>query len=277
MILPEQIADFLSEKQRKKSRATADQYRFVLERVFLPWAQTAGLYEASDCTDKVMDKFQDHLLSRTLSVASVRTYVRGVRIFLNWCGVAAGRFESVSDPQRLRDTLSRDEIQRLEKAAKTERDRLIVRVLADTGVRISELLGMRLRDLRETHEHHTLIRVIGKGNKEREVTCPPDTFRRLRKLAMAGEGDYIFMGERGRLTKNGAEQMMRKLAERAKIGRRVWPHLLRHTYATQQLRKGTNLVTLQRQLGHTSLAMVTQVYAHTTPDDGYDELMKGLR
>ena len=286
-LLSDQVADFLSEKSRRKSQSTAEQYRFILERIFLPWAIAEGLYEVSDCTDKVMDRFQDSLLSRSLSVASVRTYIRGVRIFLNWSGVAAGRFEPVAEPQRLRDPLTKEEIKAVERKATSERDALIIRVLADTGIRISELLGLRLRDLREDgHTHHCFIRVIGKGNREREVGIPADTFRRLRKLAMGDSRIYekelepaIFRGRGGkRLTRNGAGQIIRRLAKEARIGRKVHAHLFRHGFITQQLRAGkVDLVTLQKHVGHKTLAMISQTYSHVTADDSYDRLMEGLK
>lgn len=294
ILLPDQIADFLSEKRRKKSAATYEQYHFILERIFLPWAETAGLYEAADCTDKVMDRFQDHLLSRnvnanaptnptvqkSLSVASVRTYIRGVRIFLNWTGVAKGRFESIGEPERLRDPLTRDEIRAVERKAKSERDALIIRVLADTGIRISELLGLRLRDLREDgRTHKCFIRVIGKGDREREVAIPADTFRRLRKLAMSDTTEFVFVGRgSARLTRNGAAHIIRRLAAEAGIKRRVHAHLFRHGFITQQIRAGkVDLVTLQKHVGHRTLAMISQTYSHVTADDSYDALMEGLK
>lgn len=296
--LERQIDSFLQEKQRlvdtrRLSRRTVEQYRHVLTTIWLPWANSEGLYEARDCTDAVMERFQDSLLARPrpLSVPSIRTYIRNVRVLLTWADVAPGRFRPIREPERLRDPLTREEIQKVEKAARSERDRLIVRALADTGVRISELLGLRLRDLREDgYAHHYFMRVIGKGDREREVGIPKELYRRLRALALVGGEEFIFCGGKGkaegddivyrggRLDKNAAEKVVKAMAKRAGIQRRVHPHLFRHGWITQQLRAGKmNLIDIQRHVGHRTLAMISQIYAHTTPNDSYEAMMAGMK
>ena len=290
--LIDQVADYLEEKRRKKSPATAEQYRAVLENIFLPWAEAQKITEAAQVNDKAMDRFTDWLKTRKHgkkqeppSTATLRTYVRAVRVFLSWADVPKGRYEPPAKPKRLRDIPSRQEIDAMERAALDERDRLIVRVLADTGIRVSELLGLRLEDLLEnTHDRQYFIRVIGKGDKQRDVAIEGKLFRRLKHYAEPQNTDFIFNGKRRRpngqvevLTKSGVEQLIRNLAKRAEITKRVYPHLMRHHYITHQIRKGTNLIVLQRQVGHSNLSQISETYAHVVSADGYAQLTGALK
>lgn len=282
------IAEFLEDKERKKSPATVDQYRFVLDKVFLPWAAERNLVLPEQITDKQMDAFTEHLKgrSRPLAAETLRTYVRATRVYLTWASVPKGRFEAPGRPRILRNVLSRDEIDRLEAATRDERDKLIVRVLADTGIRVSELTGLRGVDLREnSHDRQYFIKVGGKTG-EREVAVPPTLFRRLKAHASQIDAEqFIFEGKRRssetgayeRLTRSGVAQMLARLARTAKINKRIFPHLFRHSYATMMIRRGVNLIMIQKAMGHSTLAMVSQVYAHTTPGDGYDQIIAALK
>ena len=296
MSLRDKAADFLAEKRRLMRRgnlsaATVEQYRHVMESIWLPWCdEQRGLDDVADCTDDVLERFTDHLAAKTiqkrdgtmkrLSVVTVRTYIRAVRVFLTWAKAPKGDYRPPKEPRRLVDTLTRQEIDRMERAARDERDKLIVRVLGDTGIRISELLGLRPADLRaNAREHRYFIRVIGKGDKEREVAIPKETFERLKRLADHTRATTIFFARRGEgeMTHHAADKMMHRLAEQAGIGRRVTPHLFRHSYITNQIARGTNLEAIRRSVGHTSLAMIVGVYSHVTPDDTYDMLMAALK
>lgn len=289
--LPDEIADFLEEKARTKSEATAYQYGSVLERIFLPWARSAGISEAIQCDDNAMKKFQGSLEAKRngkgepLSKATLRTYIRAVRVFLTWADVPKGKYQGPrKEGKRLRDTLSGLEIDAMERAALDERDKLIIRVLGDSGVRVSELLGLRPEDLRESGRVYQ-IRVIGKGDDQRDVPIPPSTFRRLRNLAdhCPPNPGFIFVSRRLRhgrveqLTKSGVEQLVRHLAERAGINRRVWPHLFRHSYTTRLARQGVDMEAVRKALGHRSLTMILDVYSHVTAADANDAIMRALK
>src|ERR1700693_2467611 len=144
MKITEQVSEFLEEKRKQTrpkrlSPATISQYRFALEGVFLPWCAGEGIKEAAQVTDKAMDRFTDYLEDRDdrpLKAESVRTYVRAARLFLNWASVPKGNYQQPEGNPRdalKGKVLTRQKIDRMEEAAMDERDRLIVRVLADTG------------------------------------------------------------------------------------------------------------------------------------------------
>jgi integrase/recombinase XerD len=297
-VIADQVAEYLAAKQRlmrkgELSPATISQAQFALG-VFMPWADEAGIHEPEQVTAEAMERFEDYLRakpkrnSKPLSKETIRTYIRAARQFLKWAKAPMGDYKPPQKPsRRLLEVLSRQEIETLEKAALDERDRLIVRVLADTGIRVSELLGLRSTDLREnTHDRRYSMRVIGKGDKEREVPVPPLTFKRLKHYAEHGgpkDCEFIFCGKRRRhngqvepLTQSGVDQLVRNLATRAGM-RHVYPHLLRHSYATHMLSKNMNPVLLQKILGHSSLAMISQTYSHLVISDTYDAMIDALK
>jgi integrase/recombinase XerD len=120
------------------------------------------------------------------------------------------------------------------------------------------------------------------------VPISPTLARRLRRYAERGRpdatSDRLFLtlrrgrasGQLDALTESAVEQMIRNLAETASIKKRVYPHLLRHSFATEYLRRGGNPILLQQILGHSSLAMITQTYQQLTLVDAHDELMRLL-
>jgi integrase/recombinase XerD len=293
------IADYLAScRARGLSRGTIEHaYSFSLKEIFLPWCEANQITEADQLTQRILDRFTSHLYEsggRTgvpLSRHTSHTYIRHVRQFLNW---ARKEGETASDarpqlptlPRRVLDVLSRQEVDQLEGAASAERDKLIVRILADSGLRVGELCGLRLDDMTR-HERGALLKVRGKGSKERLVPLRPELARRVERFAkyrpVDAKGDQLFVSlRRGRdgqydpLTPSGVGQLLRSLAYRAGITKRVHPHLLRHSFATEALRRGMNPIQLAQILGHSGLRMIDSVYAHLTVTDAYDAMMRML-
>lgn len=283
---------------RGRSLRTVEMYDATLRRVFLPWCAREGITAPAQLTAPLVGRFTTQLLEEggirgPLSRATVRSYVRTTRSFLAWVGNPEGGAAEVGasprlpkDKVRVIDVLSRDEIQRIENVAKTERDKLLVRVLADCGVRLGELLALRVEDLREPRRNEFVLRIRGKADKERLVPVNPALYRRLRRY-IAGrqaEGrDPVFAalrkGADGRyaaVAKSGVEQAIRLLGKEAGLEKRVHPHLFRHSFATEWLRKGGNIVSLQRILGHADLGMITSVYSHLSTSDDYAAMLSVL-
>jgi integrase/recombinase XerD len=273
-----------------------DAYRYALVEVFLPWCAAQGISEPSQLTSRVLERFTTKLLEEggrrgRLSKASINSYGRSVKGFLSWAESEGELKEGVKVQvpklkRKVIDVLTRDEIQAMENAGKTERDKLLVRVLADTGIRLGELLGLRAADIVESARGQSGLKVRGKGEAERLVPLSPQLTRRLRRYLTgrhAAGRDPIFVavrkgpaGDYPPLTQSGAEQAIRLLAIAAGIERRVYPHLFRHSYATHALRRGMNVLNLQRILGHSSLTMIQAVYAHLDSSDDYAAAMAVL-
>jgi integrase/recombinase XerC len=284
-------------------KTVRDNYGYALRSVFLPWAREAGITAPGEITSRVLDRFTAHLLEHggkrgPLSRFSVASFVESVNWWLRWLH-AEGEIPAKTAarvprrPQRVLDVLSREEIQALEDAARSERDKLIVRLLADTGMRVGELVGLRCSDLMERHRHHYL-RIAGssqgggaKGDRSRLVPIPR-LWRRVQHHIERGRprdaaSDRLFLsvrrdrrtGEYEPLTNSGIQQLVRNLAELAGVHKRVYPHLLRHSYATWALNHGMNPIMLAQVLGHSSLVMIQRNYAHSTAADAH-ELMARL-
>ena len=224
---------------------------------------------------------------------SGRSYVRSVRVFLAWSARPEGGKATVGasptvpkGTKPVIDVLTREEIQRMENAVATERDKLIIRILADCGLRLGELLSLRVEDIQEIAKGRFALKVHGKGSRDRLVPLKPDLHRRLRRFLAGRHAEgrnrvlvSLRKGADGRyapLTESGAGQVVRIAAQNAGITKRVYPHLLRHSYATQWLRNGGNVISLQRVLGHSDLSMITGVYSHLDTGDDYDAAMKVL-
>jgi integrase/recombinase XerD len=293
------VDDFLADvRARGLSIRTSESYEHPLRAEFLPWCAKEHIADPAQLTEKLVGGFTVKLLEQggkhgALSRASVRTYVRAARVFLAWCEKPDGGAVPVGAKPRLPkrekplvDVLSRDEIARMEDAAPTERDKLLIRILADTGLRAGELLALTPSDLQEQARGQFFLKVHGKGSRDRVVPIMPALQRRLRRY-IAGrrtdKGDRVFVSLRkggdGRyapLTTSGLEQAVRIAAQEAGITKRVYPHLLRHSHASNWLRRGGDVVMLQKNLGHADLAMIADVYSHLDASDAYQAAMHVL-
>jgi integrase/recombinase XerD len=272
-------------------------YTYTLVDVFLPWCARNGIAGLEQLTQRVLDRFISDLLEtpskrgKQLSQHTVHHYVRVVRRFLGWCRIEGetvnGRPQLPRLAQRVIEVLSREEIERLELAAPTERDKLIIRLLADTGIRVGELCSLEPTNIINGSDQRAFLKILGKGAKDRLVPMAPQLVRRLERYQRVrpadARGSKIFLaarrdasGEYGPLTTSGVLQLLRGAADRAGITRRVHPHLLRHSFATEAMRCGMNPVQLAQLLGHSGLRMIEQVYARPNTEDGYEAMMRML-
>lgn len=180
--------------------------------------------------------------------------------------------ESPKTGEHLPEVLSVDEVDRMEAAidlSKPEghRNRAIVEVMFSCGLRVSELIQLRLSDLYMDEQY---VRVRGKGAKERLV---PMSGRAVSELAnwfewrrlvdiKPGEEDYVFLSRLGkRLTRTMVLIMVKRLADAAGIAKNISPHTLRHSFATALLEGGADLSVIQELLGHESIG-TTEIYTH---------------
>src|SRR5580700_1353356 len=167
------VADYLaSVKARGLSQRTIEHYESVLHRLFLPFLAGEKVTAPAQINQRVLDRLSAHLLDTggprsALSRHSVASYLRAIGSYVKWARsegeiTADARPQSVKLPRRVMIVLTRQEIQRIEDAATDERDKLIVRVLADCGLRLSELLGLTVADLIEQSDRSRYLRVHGK-------------------------------------------------------------------------------------------------------------------
>ena len=174
--------------------------------------------------------------------------------------------------EHLPEVLSSDEIDRLENSidlSKWEghRNRAIIEVLFSCGLRVSELVTLRLSNLFLDEQY---IRVFGKGSKERLIPISPKAIKELtfwfddrcHMNIKPGEEDYVFLNRRGaHLTRTMILIMIKRQAVEAGIQKTISPHTLRHSFATALLEGGADLRAIQAMLGHESIG-TTEIYTH---------------
>ncbi len=146
-----------------------------------------------------------------------------------------------------------------------ERDKLLILLLFETGLRVSEALSLTPRLIEQSNGKPVIHLKKGKGGKPRMVACPEDLAHRIRSYAYlkeVGIDDRIFAINRKR-----AWQIIKLAGEKANLQKRVWPHLLRHSDAIERLRQTGNPKALQLHLGHSSALMTMRYLATLTAED----------
>lgn len=172
----------------------------------------------------------------------------------------------------LPDPVTLDEVMALLRAASNPRDRALVVLLYGAGLRVSEVVGLELGSI---YLDAGLIRVLGKGNKERVVPIGQEVIDAVRRYIeedrpkrLGGKtSDHLFPGRggRGKLTRQAAFALLRRLQVAAGLSRDISPHKLRHAFATHLVRGGADLRSVQAMLGHADLR-TTEVYTHVDSD-----------
>ena len=174
--------------------------------------------------------------------------------------------------RRLPYYLTPHELHRMLEAAASERDRLMMRLLWETGVRISECVSVMLADVSREG-----VRVLGKGNVERVVFVQDGLGSAILFHAQEhglGRDDYLFPSRKGgHITKQRADQIIKSAARQAGLERNVHAHLFRHGYAINFLNCGGRLDAFQEQLGHRDIN-TTRIYLRLTSEDVMREVSK---
>lgn len=151
-----------------------------------------------------------------------------------------------------------------------QRDRLLLEMLYATGVRVSELVNIKVSDIDEVG--HSIL-VLGKGNKERYVTYG-DYCSEILDLYLSdgylklntNKSCYLFLNNNGgNLTDRGVRYILDRIIKHTSIQKNISPHMIRHSFATHLLNEGADLLSVQKLLGHESIK-ATQIYTHVTTD-----------
>lgn len=268
--------DYLS-VERGSSRNTIEAYGRDLKR-YVSYLEGFGVTTPDAVTRDEIEGFIEELSDAGLAPSSVERSLSAIKSFHRFM-VADELTENLPTvglplpkiPKRLPDVLTIDQAQALldqpfPHTAAGQRDRTMLEVLYGCGVRVSELTGLDVRDVFLDEE---LIRVLGKGSKERVVPLMGTAHTAMKEylevwrpqLAGSSRSPAVFLSVRG---KRVSRQTVHTVVERA--GRLVGleglhPHTLRHSFATHLLEGGADLRTVQEMLGHASIS-TTQIYSH---------------
>lgn len=158
-----------------------------------------------------------------------------------------------------------------------KRDYAILNLFYSSGIRLKELVTLNLDDI---NFKRGIVKVLGKGNKEREATLTIEAIKILQSYLKArclwkgNKGKAVFLSRTGtRITKMNIQRNIERYGKEAGITKKITPHMIRHSIATHYLNAGMDIRKIQNFLGHESLAS-TQIYTHLVTDDQREERNK---
>jgi len=271
------IRAFLHYSRTEKGLAanSLEAYRRDLTR-FAGWLSSAPL---GSVTLGTLRGYLDYLIERRLSNRSIARQVAAMRSFFGFLleegGISSNPAELLTAPHigsslpKYLDEISVDQLLGSpdENSATGLRDRAMLDLLYATGLRVSELINLRMADLDDLEG---TLRVIGKGNKQRIVPVGKQALASVARycgeqrltLLKGRISPYLFVTARGgAMTRQGFWKLLRAHGKAAGILRSLSPHLLRHTFATHLLEGGADLRSVQSMLGHSDIG-TTQIYTH---------------
>ena len=260
------------------SKSSLASYRSDLLRLAV-WLEKENAINLCDAAEAELARFVAEL-SREMKASSQARYVSTLRRFYRRL-LALGRISvdptlkiaMPAKPSRLPKALSERQVDALLAAPAAEnarglRDRAMLETLYATGLRVSELVELKLH---EVNLDAAVIRVFGKGSKERLVPLGENAVDSLRHYLVEARGEllgrrvceYLFVTARGSaMTRQAFWQLIKRYAPRAGIDpERLSPHVLRHAFATHLLNHGADLRVVQMLLGHSDIS-TTQIYTH---------------
>ena len=278
-----QIEDYLrySQIERGLSENTITAYRqdlyefldFIKKEGMTSWPTKAVDIDAFLARQRDLDK----------ATSSISRMISSLRKFYQW--LARQDIQKINpmleiDPpkkeHRLPVALTEEEVTALLKQPDVDkklglRDRALLETMYATGIRVSELINLKLKDL---HEDLKLVKVLGKGSKERLIPINEVALSWIKRyekkvrdpllLQKNKSSEFIFLNNRGEsLTRQAVWQIIKRYCKMAGIEKDVTPHTLRHTFATHLLENGADLRVVQEILGHSDIS-TTQIYTNLT-------------
>lgn len=244
--------------QRGLSARSRDLYLRILKRILL----TIGSVHPTE--DQIY-----RFLSDAYEIDYSRSHIRNTQIAIELYLAFLGTPLELKRPRKKRgmvgNVLSEAEVAVLIAASKNIREKAMVSLLACSGIRNQELCDLRVRDI-DLNQH--MLRVVdGKGGSTRCCSVSPECLAVVAQYLQQhprGEGDYLFTTLRGggQYSTTALRRLVKRLASRAKMDKRVHPHLFRHALASNLLKRGATLLAVQQQLGHASLS-TTMIYIHS--------------
>jgi len=250
------LASYMSDKSLKPEEVTTDYLRGLLSEM------------------------NDIGLART----SQRRMISGWRVFYKMLVVEDDMKENPVElldlpvkSKHLPDVLTEEEVTKIQQTfdlsiPEQVRNNVIVEVLYGCGLRVSELVNLRLSNIYDEEQY---LQVIGKGDKERWVPVNPHALEMMMSyihlirshiMPQPGEEKFVFLNRRGRhLTRQMVFIFLQQAVENAGIKKKISPHSLRHSFATELVENGADLRAVQEMLGHASIS-TTEIYTHISRD-----------
>ena len=265
--------------ERGLSQNTIDAYSRDLEKLSLFLEENNINFSPISIDETTIQQFIYQVAKKVTSRSQARI-ISGLRSFFDYLIFEEYRKTNPTDlieaPKigiKLPETLSEDEINELISSidlshTQGERNRAIIETMYSCGLRVSEIITLKISDL---FFEEGFVRVIGKGNKQRFVPIHLTTQKYIlsytkhnRNLTKPQKGfeDIVFLNRRGKkLTRQMIFIILKDLADKINLSQKISPHTLRHSFATHLLKNGADLTAIQQMLGHESIT-TTEIYVH---------------
>lgn len=261
--------------ERGLSENSLESYMADLDAFFNFIKQRSTVVE--EVNSQILMLYLTFLRSKGLKSRSIARHLSSLRGFFGFCtsndfikNDPAALLENPKLPKKLPVFLSREEVSNiLKRPVTTEklgfRDRVMLELLYAAGMRVSELIGLSIRDF---DAQTGVLTIFGKGSKERFVPIHYiaqdflNQYINNWRAAFNPKEDYIFLNRSGNgLTRQGVWKMIKRYAQEAGIRKTISPHTFRHSFATHLLEGGADLRTVQLLLGHADIS-ATEIYTH---------------
>lgn len=241
---------------------------------FIAWYRGKTEYGLDKLIELDGVEYKKHLQASNLSIVSINRKLASINVFCRWMLKQGHIKEEIRiEAVRNRDVrqykgLEDKDLWKLRNEIHRHGNRMhiaIIEILIGTGIRVSELVGIRLQDI-EISERKGSLRIQGKGNAQRTLPINKDVrkaIQRYLEIRPECESEFLFIGQRGALERNAINLILKKYGDRVKV--EVTPHMLRHTLG-YKLVKTTPLTTIQQILGHDHVS-TTNIYTLTTQQD----------
>ena len=240
--------------------------------------------EPEDVSLDTLQQLLKQLNDTGIAQSSQRRMIAGWRLFFKHLVVEDAMKDSPAEmldlpirPNHLPDVLSDEDITKIQSTFDLSlpdqyRNNVIIEVLYGCGLRVSELVNLKMSNI---YADEQVLQIIGKGNKERWVPINPHALDMLEMYIhnvrshydiKPGEEKFVFINRLGRhLSRNYVFMFLKQAVENAGLNKHVSPHSLRHSFATELVENGADLRAVQEMLGHESIS-TTEIYTHLTRD-----------
>lgn len=282
--MEDQIKDYMHFLIVEKGLAknTIESYQRDLKNYSLYLANVEEISTFNEVTRVNIVQFLGHLKDQGKSSKTVARHVASIRSFHQFLLREKStdqdptvHIETPKTERNLPRILSIEEVEALLEAPEEStplgmRDKAMLELLYATGIRVSELISLKMEDV---HLTMGFVRCIGKGNKERIIPIGKTAMTvlekylenaRLKLRSDKHKDEHLFLNHHGKgLTRQGFWKNLKALAKKANIEKDLTPHTLRHSFATHLLENGADLRAVQEMLGHADIS-TTQIYTHVT-------------
>jgi len=244
---------------RNFARATITSYLFHIES-FLDFAR----YPIEELTEFDVKNYLSYLYKKGKGVCYTSTALAACKFLYRGFGKPL-EIKTPKKELKIPTVLTQEEIESLINNIPNLKHRLIVELLYSSGLRLSEVINLKIEDI-DFNEGIGTVRQ-GKGRKDRKFIISEKLLAKIHYYLLLNNNnnnsEYVFVGPYGKLSKRTIQQIIKKASKSANINKRVHPHTLRHSFATHLLEQGIDLRIIQKLLGHKEIK-TTEIYTHVS-------------